>query len=170
MRTILATACSLAMLSACAQDPGQPVDSDVTAYREGADEQSLANETETGPTRAADGAADVGITDPDLAQGRIPVRFLGVWDYFGGTCNPASDLRLEIKPRRITFYESVGDVAGVGQDGDAAVADLVMEGEGEEWIQSTRLQLSENGERLLVTDATKPDLTDDYPRKRCPEG
>ncbi|WP_157093062.1 hypothetical protein [Paraurantiacibacter namhicola] len=120
--------------------------------------------------QAADGVADDAITDPDLAKGEIPARFRGVWDYIEGTCDPASDMRMDISAREVRFYESDGQVTSTGQDGDAAIVDLAMSGEGEEWFQSTRLQLSENGDRLFVTDATKENLTDDYPRKRCPQG
>lgn len=111
--------------------------------------------------------ADVSEETPD---GNIPAAYLGVWDAVTGTCDPASDGRMEIEPRKITYYESVGMVSGTGTDGDDAVVDLVMEGEGETWTQSTRLSLVEtaDGQRLHVTDATKPKVEDEFPRKKCP--
>lgn len=127
--------------------------------------------TETG-TVAAPGSStpDETITDPAIRNGEIPARFIGVWDYVGGTCSPDSDMRMEIAPRTITFYESVGAVAGVGQDGEDAIADLAMEGEGEKWVNSLRLSLVEvDGETQLHTsDATKPKVADEFPRKKCP--
>jgi hypothetical protein len=108
--------------------------------------------------------------DPAIAKGEIPARFHGVWDAVTGTCDPASDLRVEIAARRITFYESVGDVSGMGSEGDDAIADLVMEGEGETWVQPTRLALeaTPDGERLRLSDALKPEDPADPLRKRCP--
>lgn len=112
---------------------------------------------------------DDAATDPDIVNGEIPARYLGVWDYVGGTCAPESDMRMEIAPRSITFYESLGMVAGVGQDGGDAIADLVMEGEGETWINVLRLSLvEEDGQTLLHTsDGTGPKVKDEYPRKKC---
>ena len=113
---------------------------------------------------------DAASLDPDIAKGEIPSRFHGVWDAANGTCEPNSDLRVEITARRIGFYESVGNVAGVGSEANDAIADLVMEGEGESWVQTTRLSIetTPEGERLHLSDAAKPKVPDDYPRKRCP--
>lgn len=98
----------------------------------------------------------------------IPERFIGVWDYEKGTCDPASDMRLAIGQDRFEFYESVGEVKAVRQDGEATVVDLAMAGEGETWDQSLRLVLKDGGERLHVTEPGSASDTDDYPRKRCP--
>jgi hypothetical protein len=108
--------------------------------------------------------------DPAIAAGEIPARFHGVWDAVTGTCDPASDMRVEITARRIEYYESVGDVSGMGNEGDDAIADLVMEGEGETWVQPTRLAIetTPDGERLRISDALKPESPDDPLRKRCP--
>jgi hypothetical protein len=108
--------------------------------------------------------------DPAIAAGEIPARFHGVWDAVTGTCDPASDMRVEVTARRIEYYESVGDVSGMGSEGDDAIADLVMEGEGETWVQPTRLSLETlpDGERLRISDALKPESPDDPLRERCP--
>ena len=37
--------------------------------------------------------------DPAIAAGEIPARFHGVWDALTGTCDPASDMRVEIAKR-----------------------------------------------------------------------
>ncbi|WP_271438179.1 hypothetical protein [Pontixanthobacter luteolus] len=115
-----------------------------------------------------DGGIGDGAPPLDELAGNIPARFQGVWDYVGGTCNPASDMRTEIKPRQILYYESLGLVAGVGSEGSDALVDLVMEGEGEQWVQVSRLSLSADGKTLSVSDGTKPKVKDEYPRKRCP--
>ncbi len=105
-----------------------------------------------------------------IAAGRIPQRFQGVWDYEGGTCDPASDLRMEISPSEILFYESIGLVKKVKPDGDAILVTLAMEGEGETWEQVTRFALSGSGKdrRLHSTDADEPKSVDEYPSKSCP--
>ncbi|MCL4671751.1 MAG: hypothetical protein KJZ64_02180 [Sphingomonadaceae bacterium] len=105
-------------------------------------------------------------TIPETTQ--IPERFIGVWDYVKGTCDPASDMRLAIGQDRFEFYESVGEVKAVRNEGEATVVDLAMEGEGETWDLPLRLVLKDGGERLHVTEPVNASDTDDYPRKRCP--
>ncbi|WP_066530829.1 hypothetical protein [Erythrobacter sp. CCH5-A1] len=150
----LALAAALLPLAACGSEPEQ----------QAAAPEPVAAAT---PATAQTGAAPL---DPDIAKGEIPARFHGVWDAVSGTCDPASDLRVEIAARRIGFYESAGDVAGVGSEGSDAIADLVMEGEGESWVQTTRLSIetTPEGERLHLSDAAEPKVPDDNPRKRCP--
>lgn len=112
---------------------------------------------------------DETVTQPDPGEGAIPARFLGVWDYEGGTCARSSDLRMEISPREILFYESVGTVIAVIPEGEDALVTLAMEGEGETWEQVERLSLEGDGEseRLHTSDGATPNMQDDYPRKRC---
>lgn len=150
----LALAATCFALAACGGEPQQQA----TAPEPAASATPAAAQTEAAPL------------DPDIAKGEIPARFHGVWDAANGTCAPNSDLRVEIAARRIGFYESVGNVAGVGSEGSDAIADLVMEGEGESWVQPTRLSIENtpDGERLHLSDAVKPKVPDEYPRKRCP--
>jgi hypothetical protein len=145
---------SLLALAACGGEPQQQV-----AVPEAA-----------APATPATEQTDAAPLDPDIAKGEIPARFHGVWDAVSGTCDPGSDLRVEIAARRIGFYESAGDVAGVGSEGSDAIADLVMEGEGESWVQTTRLSIeaTPEGERLHLSDAAEPKVPDNNPRKRCP--
>ena len=107
-------------------------------------------------------------TGPIAETALIPERFIGVWDYIEGTCDPASDMRLAIGQDRFEFYESVGEVKAVRNQGETTVVDLAMEGEGETWEESLRLVLKDDGERLHVTEPVNASDTDDYPRKRCP--
>lgn len=130
--------------------------------------------SEPTPAPTPTDTAEVTSTAPDAPGGAIaettliPERFIGVWDYEKGTCDPASDMRLAIGQDRFEFYESVGEVKAVRNEGDATVVDLAMEGEGETWDQSLRLVVKDNGERLHVTEPVNASDTDDYPRKRCP--
>ena len=97
----------------------------------------------------------------------IPTEFRGVWDYAQGSCQPESDLRMEIEGGMITFYESMGRVTSVEREGtDEVLVALAMEGEGESWDSTLRLTL-DGGDGLTATPVgDKPDQYDN--RKRCP--
>jgi hypothetical protein len=98
--------------------------------------------------------------------GAIPAAYQGVWDWAGGACDPASDMRLDIAPQQITFYESVGTVTAVrAEDGGIAI-DLAMEGEGEQWVQTTRLRYSEEGP-LLLSELEDPSGNGRLRYKKC---
>ena len=89
---------------------------------------------------------------PDIAEPPlIPADYHGVWDYVDGTCQPESDLRMEISGERIVFYESVGEVTNVASEtnGDRIVT-LAMSGEGETWASKLRLQMDSRGMRMVV--------------------
>lgn len=119
------------------------------------------------PTAALADAPEVAAKD----DGLIPARYQGVWDYEGGTCARDSDLRVQIRPESMSFYESIGTVTAVAAEGDDTLVTLAMEGEGEMWTQVTRLALKGEGEalRLHTSDGEKPPVPDEYPSKRCPE-
>lgn len=143
-------------LAACSPDAEAPVETEVVEDGEGD-----AATTDAGDQSLADPAPD------SVTAAAIPARYQGVWDYEKGTCDPASDMRMEIEGQRIGFYESLGTVTGTTiENGDAIVA-LDMEGEGETWKNTLRLSLVDNGERLHVTDGSAPKSPDEYPRKRC---
>ncbi len=112
-----------------------------------------------------------GTQTPDPIANLIPARFHGTWDYVGGTCAPESDMRMEISNSEILFYESIGAVTAVTVEGQDAVLNLAMEGEGDTWDQRTRLSIIGSGdnERLAISDGDTPKIEDEYPRKRCPE-
>lgn len=143
-------------LAACGSDPA-PSDPDVT-------ESPIPVEPDGG---IGDGA---GPPPEEALANRIPTRFHGAWDYVGGTCDLASDLRMEVSGSEILFYESVGIVTATEAEGDAVIVDLAMEGEGETWQQRTRLMIEGEGndERLLTSDGDQPRVVDEYPSKRCP--
>ena len=109
-------------------------------------------------------------TPEALSAKAIPARFQGAWDYEGGTCNPASDLRMAISGKEILFYESIGQVTGVQAEGGDIVVSLDMEGEGQTWQQKTRFSIVGNGDmaRLHSSDGDSPKQRDEYPAKRCP--
>ena len=97
----------------------------------------------------------------------IPVEFLGVWDAQSGTCDPASDLRVDIGEDTITFYESVGAVESVRNEAGTTIITLAMEGEGERWTQTIGLRFFDAGTSLMVIDPEHPDDAEQNMRKRC---
>lgn len=103
-----------------------------------------------------------------MVQEEIPAAFLGVWDALTGTCDPASDLRMEIGPRAIGYYESHGEVTRVEVDNPSRiVVSLAMEGEGEKWQMAQMLTLSEGGRRLTPAAVSEEAETERLPLKRC---
>lgn len=102
------------------------------------------------------------------ASAEIPAAFRGVWDYVKGTCNGASDLRLEIGQRGVAFYEAYGEVTKLTVESpDSVIVDLAMEGEGETWMMRTRYTLSEGGQ-ILTPTALEDRGGEPMPLKRCP--
>lgn len=102
---------------------------------------------------------------PDVPT--IPNILIGAWDYEKGSCDPASDMRIEVDRTELRFYESVGQVLAVRSEGDATIVDLAMQGEGERWNETLRLVLKNDGTRLHVTEPQAASEVDDYPRRRC---
>lgn len=150
---------AIALIAACGSEAEEPTptNDNPPALAESADEQPAGIETPE-PAEGAETAS--------TSEGAIPAQFIGVWDYIEGTCDPASDMRLEITQEDFTFYESYGEIRDVRSEGDYTIVDLAMEGEGETWSSSERLFLTESGELHLTDPAASAALTD-YPRKRC---
>lgn len=118
-------------------------------------------------------AATMSTPAPSPAAAAIPARFIGVWDAETGSCNPASDLRLDIAPATIGFYESQGTLTRIAEGVDGStVVELAMEGEGETWEMTMTMSLSGTGaaERLIVqhkAQAGEP-VPEPLRLKRCP--
>ena len=114
-----------------------------------------------------DGGIGDGAGPLEVEADTIPAAFLGVWDYVEGTCNPASDLRVEITPRGMQFYESYGEVTRVEVDSpQRIVVSLAMEGEGEKWQMTRRFTLSED-ETTLTPSAVDEEQFEPMPLKKC---
>lgn len=118
------------------------------------------------PEAGGDNAAPVEEASAAPEEGPIPAAFIGVWDYVGGSCDPASDMRLEISQESLVFYESVGQVRSAQTEDDTLRVDLAMSGEGETWRDQMQFTLMDDGTLHMVNAAT-PDALDEYPRKRC---
>ncbi len=159
MKTSLAVALPLLALAACGSETAEPPAAPASA-------EVVTADTEGTPADAPPATA------PDGTLTAIPAKFHGVWDAESGTCDPASDLRLEIGPDTIGFYESQGTVRQTVEtvDGQTVIA-LAMEGEGEEWDQTLRLELRGSGEaeRLLSWSGDDSDAArSPIPLKHCP--
>jgi len=91
----------------------------------------------------------------------LPVGFLGSWNMDKAACGSASEGRLTIEPRRITFYESSGPITSVSRKGGIVTITATLTGEGTTWVEARRFRLSADG-------ATLTDLSTDTVRHRCP--
>lgn len=136
----------------------------------GQQQEDVPSSGETPPVVTSDGP---GVPRPERTPEplrAIPEGYHGVWDAVSGSCDPASDLRVEIAGQRIIFYESVGQVTGMSSRGADAVAELAMEGEGERWTRSLRMTLtgSPPNERLVLADALETPRGEPIPLARCP--
>lgn len=145
------------LLAACGSETAEPPAAPATAEVVTANTEGTPGDMPTAAPSAATLAA-------------IPAAFLGVWDAETGSCDPASDLRLEIAAQTIGFYESQGTVNRVVRNPDGwTVADLAMEGEGETWDMTMSLRLSGEGEarRLSVRHKGQTEA-DQRTLKPCP--
>lgn len=122
--------------------------------------------TATPSAAAADKAEPPANATPEAAV--IPVEFLGVWDAETGSCDPASDLWLDIREDTITFCESVSTVESVRDDAGTAMVTLAIEGEGEKWTQRLGLRFFDGGTSLMIIDPERPGDAEQNFRKRCP--
>ncbi|QLC22774.1 hypothetical protein HFP51_11635 [Parasphingopyxis sp. CP4] len=85
----------------------------------------------------------------------MPDEYLGRWDFTEETCaDPASDMRLDIAANEIRYYESAAVPTTITADEDGIVmVEHSFSGEGEEWTEMLAYELSEDGERLTVSQA-----------------
>lgn len=138
-------------LAACSQEPETPVPTSTPV------EKVIPAEHDAPATPAAVQTAQA-----------IPQQFVGVWDFVDGTCDPASDLRIDIRPTEIEFYELFGAVTSVKvENAQSIVVSLDMTGEGESWQITNRFVLSQ-GDTILTPVETESDPEfQPMPRKRC---
>ena len=123
---------------------------------------------ETGVPSQADTPAPPAASTPLAQSLLVPDQFQGIWDYVKGTCDPSSDLRVEIAERGITFYESHGAVTALTVDSpEVIVVELAMQGEGEKWTMRRRFALTDDGQTLTPT-AADGESFEPMPLKRCP--
>jgi hypothetical protein len=115
-----------------------------------------------------DGGIGDGVGPPaPVTADIVPADYLGAWDYVEGTCDPASDLRVEIGPRSMQFYESYGEITRIVVESPRdIVVSLAMEGEGEQWQMKRRFTLSDDG-NTLTPSAVDDEPFEPMPLKKC---
>ena len=121
------------------------------------------------PTAVASNEVDPAPIPSPVEVTAIPAQFLGVWDSVEGNCMAASDLRMDVRPREIEFYESLGTVEKVTVESpQAALITLDMAGEGETWQVINRFVLIEGGARLVAEPVGEDDGNyKPMPLKKC---
>ena len=121
------------------------------------------------PTAVASNEVDPAPILTPVEVTAIPARFLGVWDSVEGNCTATSDLRMDVRPREIEFYESLGTVEKVTVESpQAALITLDMAGEGETWQVTNRFVLIEGGARLVAEPVGEDDGNyKPMPLKKC---
>ena len=78
-----------------------------------------------------------------------------------------SDLRIEIRPESIGFYESLGELTAIDiASPDDITVTLAMEGEGETWDMQRRFVLSDDG-ATLTPQAVGEENFEPMPLKKC---
>lgn len=103
---------------------------------------------------------------PSAALPRVPARFHGIWDSADAPCDPATDMRVEIAERGITFYESHGAVTALTTPAPNRIdVELAMKGEGEEWTLRKSFTLSPDG--AVLTPSGGGDTGPPRPLRRC---
>ncbi len=85
----------------------------------------------------------------------MPDEYLGRWDFTEETCaDPASEMRLDIAANEIRYYESAAVPTTIAADEDGILmVEHSFSGEGEEWTEMLAYELSEDGQRLTVSQA-----------------
>lgn len=145
MKQLIALA-PLALLAACSGEEPAPE----------------ATTSEPAPQASATPSATPAVTEATLAE--VPAAFLGYWDNVDGQCAIWSNAQLTIEPRRLTFYESTGDVTAVRQPDPATiVVSMAMSGEGDTWTEESTYRLVDGGKVL----ESSFDHGNPFRRKRC---
>ena len=139
----------------------------LAACSQGADDEAPAPQETMMPVEPDGGIGDGAGPPQAVTADTIPQAFLGVWDYVEGSCDPASDLRVEIEPTSMQFYESYGEVTRIEVDSpERIVVSLDMEGEGETWEMARVFTLSNDG-RTLTPGSVGEDDFEPMPLKKC---
>lgn len=99
----------------------------------------------------------------------IPSAFRGEWNSDIGACGTGSnDSQLIVFARKISFYESDGDVNIVLLHTPRAITvSATYAGEGQVWERTDRLVLSRSGSDLTMTSSDADTEASSFTRHRC---
>lgn len=160
MKLLLAALPCALGLAACSGEADEGVTANENSY----------GESDAAAAQAGEPAGDEGPGDqaaPQIARADyLASDYHGVWDHVDGTCDPLSEMRLEITADQLQFYESTGDITGVEREsnGDRLVT-VAMSGEGETWDATFRLEMDSTAQFLVVTGIEEE--FEGVRRKRC---
>ncbi|ESQ89817.1 hypothetical protein ABAC460_10975 [Asticcacaulis sp. AC460] len=119
---------------------------------------ACAPRTETVPTASsevASAAPAASVMTPVATGDVIPDAFTGRWDASTAACADGSELKLEIAPKDLQFYESRGAVETVSIAGPTDITVVAeMSGEGAQWQRTLRMVLGESGKTLTIDGGT----------------
>lgn len=104
--------------------------------------------------------------EPTVADA-ISSPWTGRWDADADVCADveAGDVRLEIGPHALRFHESTATPERVSRvDEETLELALAFDGEGQQWSETRRLRLEDDGRTLVVEGPGTPRMS----RVRCP--
>ena len=110
-------------------------------------------------------------TGTKLSPAIIPALFRGEWNSDIKACGTGmNDSRLVVSGRRVSFFESDGDVKIVWLHNSRAITvQATYAGEGQVWDRVDRMVLSRSGNQLTITSVDTPNReASSFTRFRCP--
>lgn len=99
----------------------------------------------------------------------IPSPFRGVWFGINSVCEDYAEMRIEVLPNSIQFYESEGAVTSITlMPEDTLRIAAEMSGEGETWESTSDWSLQEQDTILVRQDVDENGYPDPVRYHRCP--
>lgn len=154
----------LALLAGCgAPPPDRPAaDNQADAPAEVAAKADSGNGA-GGESAGGEPVPEVNAAEAPQLLAEIPTGFRGRWDASQEACGrPTSEMRLVVSAASLRFYESVGQVTAVRQDGEDVAVDLRTTGEGETRTETRTLSMTSDGRLEVESGGTSAT------RVRCP--
>ncbi|MGH6651420.1 MAG: zinc ribbon domain-containing protein [Sphingopyxis sp.] len=92
------------------------------------------------------------------SQGKLPDYLTGRWSTKESCNGVGSDLEILVTPDKIQFYEAIGRVRSVTQEGSDYLVTLDMEGEGQRYVSRLRVMPSADGRSFETSDPDHLDV------------
>lgn len=150
VRAVLA-ASSVFALAACGGEPATDEYEPGPEFAES--EEAAQSSAEAAEDTALEQGAEPAMADQQVASAAIPDPYHGIWDSPLGTCMPGSETLLTVSGNQVEFYESVGTVTALEDNGDDINVTLAMSGEGETW-EDTYVMVLEDGSLNMLQMGT----------------
>lgn len=98
---------------------------------------------------------------------QVPDAWRGTWAGEGGNCAAGSDLRLQVAPDRLLFFEAEAVATRIERLSEREIQlDLSFSGEGQSWTKRNVLALGDDGDALVRSEDGMPTVR----YRRCPVG